>query len=358
MATLVSEQTGKRFHPKNDWPKLRKECERIERELGLAGTAGTDKTARKEPTRAEKGKAARRGKPETPREHLWRIVAQCAAVAHDGDEFLTELRQQGLAPKTTHDSTGRIRGYSVALPGDVTAEGTPVRFSGAKLAADLTWPKLLARWESTPPTLPIPRTGDGRVSPPDRRTVLDHAAEVADNAAAAIREGAENPEGIAHATGEVLASLARGREGRYLGPLTVIGERYDRAARTPHRVLPSNIGPLGRDLRHVARRIAAAGALSGRGNERFATLAVLLAVAGLISEIAGWQQARGRVHQAAAARHAAGNLREAAQAGEAGRRSRPLPAQPSTSEGIRHERRVVRTDWQQPVEPRPRDQGR
>jgi hypothetical protein len=46
-------------------------------------------------------------------------------------------------------SPGQVTGYSVALPGDTTKDGGPVWCGGAKLAADLSWPKLRQRW--TPP---------------------------------------------------------------------------------------------------------------------------------------------------------------------------------------------------------------
>ena len=50
-----------------------------------------------------------------------------------------------------------VTGYSVALPADAARHGGPVWFSGGKLAADLTWPKLRRRWRSgTPPRPPLP----------------------------------------------------------------------------------------------------------------------------------------------------------------------------------------------------------
>ncbi|WP_410607535.1 relaxase/mobilization nuclease domain-containing protein [Amycolatopsis sp. lyj-109] len=326
MATLVSETTGKRFYPKNDWPKLRTECQRLERELGLVATASADQTALKEPTRAEKGKAAQRGKQITAREELRRIVAQCAATSTSGSEFLAELAREGLDPKTTHDAAGRVRGYTVARPGDLTANGTPVRFSGTKLAADLTWPKLLVRWASVPTIEPVHRTDDGRVSPVDRRNVLEEVAEAAGRAAGAIRDSHENTEGIAHAAGEVLTALARGYEGYEPGPISRIAERFDRAARTPHRVLPSRLGAAAFDLRQASSRIAVVGALSGRGREKFALLSLVLALAGLIMEIAAWQRACGRIHQATAAHDAATGLFAHAQPGCSRRTVQP-PAQ-------------------------------
>jgi hypothetical protein len=285
VATLVSEDTGTRFHPYRDYPKLRTTCQQLERELGLVRTAGADKTAAPAPTRAEKGKAA-----------------------PDGTQFLAELTAEGLDPRTVCDPAGQVRGYTVALPGDLTADGWRVRYSGSALAPDLTWPKLTTRWASTPAVGPISRTSQGRVAPVERRAALSHATSVADRAAGQVRHRGEDVDGVAHATGEVLAALSRAREGWASGPLTSVAGCYDRAARTPHRVLPTNMGPVARELRLAARRLGAVGALSGRGHEKLATVTLLLALASLITEIAAWQQHHGRSHQATAARTAARTL--------------------------------------------------
>lgn len=355
MATLVSERTGKRVYPYRDYPKLREECRKIERELGLVATAGADKTALQVPTRCEKGKAERKVWAVTAREQLRRVVSQCAAGASNGEEFLRELRREGLNPTTTAGADGEIRGYTVSLPDDVTADGKPVRYSGTKLASDLTWPKLVARWASTPAVEPVARTEDDRVSRSDRQDALERAAAVVERAAVRVRDGGEDVDGIAHAAGEVLAALARGREGREPGPLTEVAERYDRAARTPHRVLPERMGPVARDLRQASRRIAAVGALSGRGKEKLAGLALLLALAGLVAEIAAWQQMRGRVHQADAARRAAGALPGLAQPAGGSRRPAAFrPVTPPAAGGARRERPVVRRDVAGPVETRRR----
>jgi hypothetical protein len=310
VATLVSENTGKRFYPYRDWQKLEKERRQLERELGLYETAGADRTARREPTRAEKGKAQRLGWPVTAREELRRVVAQYAATTQDGDEFLAQLKREGLNPKTATSADGQVRGYTVALPGDLTAKSEPVRYSGTTLAADLTWPKLAARWATTPPPAPTAHTEDGRTTPAARHESLHHAADVAERAIKAIRDGSEDVDGIAHATSELLATLAHGREGREQGPLAEITDRYDRAARTPHRVLPQHIGPIARDLRQASRQIAAAGALTRRGKEKFGMLALVLALASLVAEIAAWHHAGCRTHQATAARRAAMALDE------------------------------------------------
>jgi len=358
VATLVSERTSGRFHPYRDYPKLRAACQQLERELGLVGTAGADRTAVPAPTRGEQGKAARSGRAGTAREDLHRSVAQCAAISRDGAQFLTELQREGLDPRTVLDSAGQVRGYTVALPGDRTATGERVRYSGSTLGSDLSWSKLMARWASTPPLAPIPRNEHGRVPPSERHAAIRHAAAVVERATRVLRDAdADGAEGIAHATGEVLAALSRGREGHTPGPLTEIAGCYDRAARTPHRVLPVDIGLVARDLRHAARWLGAVGVLSGRGEEKLATITLVLALAGLVAEIAAWQQLRGRVHQAAAARSAARALPTVVGADAGQRRPATRPVQSPASalqRPVMPRRDVLHRDE---FRPRPRDRG-
>jgi len=292
-------------------------------------TASADKTATPAPTRAELGKAHRLGWARTPRDELRTRVSQCAATAGDADQFLAELTAEGLDPRTVRNPAGRVVGYTVALPGDRTANGTGVRYAGRTLAADLSWRKLAARWAGTPPVTPLPRTNHGRVAPSERHNTLSEAASAVDRAATFIRNGTEQDvDGIAHATGEILAALSRRREGHDPGSLTELTRRYDRAARTPHQVLPARSGLVAAELRHAARQLGAIGILTGRGQERLATAALLLALAGLVAEIAAWQQLRDRAHQAAAAQATARQLPELARTA-AGRRpatGRPPPS--------------------------------
>lgn len=111
---------------------------------------------------------------------------------------------------------------------------------------------------------------------------------------------------VAHAASELLTVLATATESHHDGgPLTDTARRYDRASRTPHRVLPNPDGDLARDLRLVARRLAAAGAVSGRGSEKLALTALVVALGSLLAEIAAWQHTRQRPHHAVPARDSA-----------------------------------------------------
>ena len=123
------------------------------------------------------------------------------------------------------------------------------------------------------------------------------------------------------------AEYVHDRQGEPLepGPLTGVARRYDRAARTPYRVLPSSSGQLAADLRHAVRQLGAVGVLTGRGQERLASIALLLALAGLVAEIAAWQHDRGRTHQAAAARDTARELPALARTSPAAH-TQPSPA--------------------------------
>jgi hypothetical protein len=340
VATLLSEDTGRRFHPKFDYIKLRKECRALEQELGLTRTPDIDWTAMRNPTRAELAKSARAGRTRTAREELRQLVHQCAATASSGEQFVELLRTEGLAPHTVSTARGEIRGYTVALPGDLTAQGKPVSFAGSSLAPDLSWPKLQARWATVDRVEEPERADDGRTTPAVRRGVLEEATATVTAATTALRAGREGAEGLAHAGGEVLAALVRAREGRAEGPLGAASDRFDRAARTPGQVVPPRLGPLAAALRRTSRRVGSVGSLTGRGHEKFALTALILALAALFAEIGAWQQQRGREHQGAAARDSHRALRQVA-TGSAGSRT---PTRPGTSlaPSVRRQRRSPR----------------
>ncbi|MFL6120227.1 relaxase/mobilization nuclease domain-containing protein [Actinophytocola sp.] len=354
VATLVSETTGRRVYPRNDFAKLRETCQQLEKELGLTPTPDIDWTASRQPTRREVGKAERTGRREPARVELRRVVSQAAAASRDGGEFLRLLQLEGLVVRVQRTSAGEVRGYAVGLPTDVNAEGRPVLYSGSKLARDLTWPKLFERWASTPTRepVPLPRTESGHPTPAARRGVLAEAAEVVNRAAAALHAGHEDGDGVAHAAGEVLATLSAAKEGREPGELSAVLDTFDRATRTPARGTPGDLGPLARELRWAARHLARVGALSGRGHEKFATAALLVALASLIAEIGAWHQMRGRVHHAAAAHRAARAIPAdiAGRPTRLGASTRPDPVRERTGHATQpsHPRRVASPPTQAP----------
>ena len=118
----------------------------------LRSAPAPDRTAARRPTRAEAEKARRNERPEAPRVTLRKMVQAAAAGARTEAEFAARLAELGaLARWRTSPATGEVTGYTVGLPGDLTAArpGAPARqvwYSGRRLAPDLSWPKLAARW--------------------------------------------------------------------------------------------------------------------------------------------------------------------------------------------------------------------
>ena len=85
------------------------------------------------------------------RVELRRAAQQAAVAATDVDEFVAYLQERGYRVGLRRAPSGDLLGYKLARPGDVTAAGEPVFYSGSKLAPDLSLPRLQQRWASTPP---------------------------------------------------------------------------------------------------------------------------------------------------------------------------------------------------------------
>jgi len=147
-AVLVRQDTTRRFWPHHDYPKLRAAARRIEQRLGLTVTAAPDGTAAPRASRGEIEKAGREGRVPA-RVELRRAAQQAAVAASDVDGFVAYLRERGYRVGLRRAPSGDLLGYKLARPGDVTAAGEPVFYSGSKLAPDLSLPRLGQRWANT-----------------------------------------------------------------------------------------------------------------------------------------------------------------------------------------------------------------
>ena len=212
-----------------------------------------------------------------------------------------------------HGLDGRVRGYAVGVSGDTDRKGKQVLFGGRTLAPDLSLPKLLQRWDSAPlPEVTITPTRLSAVSPADKVSGLRTGHAAVEHARTALASGTESADGIAHATADLLGSVARVTDGLEAGPGAAAGEVYDRAARTPGAVQPNEWGNAAKGLRMASWQIGMMGMISGKGKDQnAATVALLLALAlaALIAEIAASRQQAHRLHQAAAASATSGLLR-------------------------------------------------
>lgn len=136
----------------NDYLTADRELAAIEKEYDLRQVVRGDRTAARRPTRAEKEKATRTGRRRTAREYLRTTVRTMVAIATTPEEFVLLLsRCEGLLVEVQHFPSGDIRGYKIALEGDINAAGQPIWFSGSTLAPDLSYPQIRERLTATDP---------------------------------------------------------------------------------------------------------------------------------------------------------------------------------------------------------------
>src|ERR1017187_8989867 len=137
-AATLPRQDGGRVKTWNDFYRVREACQDAEHRLGLRSTAPADRTAAKQPTRAETEQAARRGWNEAPRVSLRREVCTAAAGASTEQQFFARLEQAGVLVRKRHStiSPDDVTGYAVGLPGHTTKDDEIVWYGGGKLAAD------------------------------------------------------------------------------------------------------------------------------------------------------------------------------------------------------------------------------
>ena len=88
---------------------------------------------------------------------LQREVCTAVAGASTEEEFFSRLAQAGVLVRRRHStvSPGEVTGYAVGLPHDIAKDGQIIWYGGGKLAADLTLPKLRARWDNSPDRDPL-----------------------------------------------------------------------------------------------------------------------------------------------------------------------------------------------------------
>jgi len=315
---MLARQDGRRPSLSNERYRVRDACRAAERAYGLRSTAPADRTAPRRPTRAETEKAGRRELEEAPRVTLRRAVTTAAGASSTAAEFFARLDAAGITVRQRYSAKnpGQVTGYAVAMPGDVTKDGSPVWYSGGKFAADLTWPKLAQRWAGSGPA-PI-----GRVTAAERDAIWEHAGRVAADAAARIRVLAgTNPAGAADAAWAASDTLHAAAAALGSRTLRRAADAYDRAARAPFGRVPAR-SLAGDRLRHSARLLGALAYLSR--DPANAPLVLIVGLAALAEAVAELRDAQRHAAQAAAARASAEDLHTAARAA-----ARPATAAPA-----------------------------
>ncbi|MER5736952.1 mobilization protein [Streptomyces sp. NPDC002262] len=301
VATLVCED-GTRPDDFRSGKRAQAEARLIEKELGLHQVAPGDGTAAQRPTSAERHKAERQGRERTAREELRETVRRAVAGATGDEEFFDRLAAAGLLVKKRVAPSGDLLGYKVALPDDRNKDGEPVYYPGARLAPDLSLPRIRERWSMDQPESP---PAPGPVAPSAARR---HAAAALSDAVLVVHNG-EDAVASAHisAAGEVLDALAKTSAAHTRHQLREAAEAFERASRSHIRAARGH----DQALRQAARELVRGGPALGRGEDGAATAMAIDMLFFLITAVAHWHARKGHAQQAEAAHRAAEHLRGA-----------------------------------------------
>ncbi|MCC2275521.1 relaxase/mobilization nuclease domain-containing protein [Streptomyces sp. ET3-23] len=314
VATLVCED-GSRPDDYRSGKRAQAECRLIEKELGLHQVAPGDGTAAQRPTSAERHKAERQGRERTAREELRETVRRAVAGVRSEEEFFDRLAAAGLLIRKRVAPSGDLLGYKVALPDDRNKDGEPVFYPGARLAPDLSLPRIRERWsadtrdqDATPIEAPAPAGPSGPAAARRRTASAAWAAvlviEHGDDAVAAA---------YIAAAGEVLDALAKTSATHTRRELREAAWAFERASRSHVRAERGH----DRALRQAARELVHSGPALGRGEDGATTAMAIDMLFFLITAAAHWHAKNDHAQQAAAARQAAEHLRAAYQAAAA-----------------------------------------
>ncbi|MFJ4918483.1 relaxase/mobilization nuclease domain-containing protein [Streptomyces sp. NPDC088725] len=308
VATLVTED-GHRPDDYRSGARAQAEARLIEKELGLRQVAPGDGTAAQRPTSAERHKAERQGRERTAREELRETVRRAVTGATSDEEFFDRLAAAGLLIRKRVAPSGDLLGYKVALPDDLNKDGEPVFYPGARLAPDLSLPRIQERWSgesqdnSAARQEDAPRTGPGTPASARRRT-----ASAAWQAVLIVEHG-DDAVAAAHiaAAGEVLDALAKTSALHTRRELQDAATAFERASRSHVRAERGH----DRALRQAARALVHSGPALGRGEDGATTAMAIDMLFFLITATMHWHAKKGHAQQAAAAHQAAGHLRAA-----------------------------------------------
>jgi hypothetical protein len=334
VATLARED-GRAPHLWRDYYQLTQVRHEFEDRYGLRSTAGRDdKTAAARPGVKEQLTAEVKGRRISPRVTLRSKVKAAAAGSHDFTGFRSLLAREGVTvwPRMSERNPDEITGYSVSLDDWTNSAGEPVRFGGGKLAPDLSWPKLNARWApaTTGRGANGPASSGRHAAPADpvltssvgaRVPLTDDEAEfVWREAERIVREAADtitaeagtNPDAAADAAwaaSDTLTAAAAGLEGERGGPITDAAAAFERAGRDVNYRVPTR-SDTGTALRSAGRMITLLAPGTNHAGARVA--AVTVALTALVAAVADLRQSQQRLHQAEAALASAEHLRRVA----------------------------------------------
>ncbi|MFF8481937.1 relaxase/mobilization nuclease domain-containing protein [Streptomyces antibioticus] len=311
VATLVTED-GHRPDDFRSGVRAQAEARLIEKELGLHQVAPGDGTAAQRPTSAERHKAERQGRERTAREELRETVRRAVSGARSDDEFFDRLAGAGVLIRKRAAPSGDLLGYKVALPDDLNRDGEPVFYPGARLAPDLSLPRIRERWSGD---APAPRLEDAIRTGPGSPAAARRGTAAAVWQTMLVFEHGEDAVAAAHiaAAGEVLDALAKTSAAHTRRELRDAATAFERASRSHVRAVRGH----DRALRQAARDLVQGGPALGRGEDGATTAMAIDMLLFLITAATHWHARKGHAQQAEAAARAAQHLRAAYQAAAA-----------------------------------------
>ncbi|MYY08867.1 mobilization protein [Streptomyces sp. SID4919] len=283
----------------NDYLHADHELATVEKEYDLHRVIRGDRTAAQRPTRTEQEKALRTGRQTTTREQLRTTVRTVVAVATSPEEFIRVLTGvEGVLLEVQRFPSGDVRGYKIALQGDVNAQGEPVWFSGSKLASDLSYPQIRRRLDATE----APSTG--RAGTRRRPDAWHQATAAADRVPHRLGQ-ADDEAAQAHiaAFGEALDALPLVAPAGIRPQLRQAATAFERATRSRIRAQHDQAQALRGAIR--ALRTAPAGG-DGSGLAMFLDIALVAVIATI-----RWHRLRHHDQQVAAAQQALVHLQAA-----------------------------------------------
>ncbi|MFF8279939.1 relaxase/mobilization nuclease domain-containing protein [Streptomyces lateritius] len=298
LVATKAREDGRQPKLRQDIIKMQTAARVFEEKLGLRRLKSGDKTASRWRKAGEVEKAERRGLSEAPRVTLQRTVREAAAAATNDADFFARLAASGVRVKQRIAPDGNLTGYSVAMPGDRNPEQTPIWFSGARLAPDLSLPRVRERWST-----PVPAQ---RAAPAEMwRIAEDKVREAAGQLGA---EGLHQGAGDVAALGDLIVVAAIVSPRLVRDQIRHAAEEFERAARAPgDRALEGQARRLYRESAQVLSQSVAA---VGR-NDAAAALGFLLALVQAVEAARRWHEAQEhRVHAQSSGR-AGRLLREA-----------------------------------------------
>lgn len=310
VATLVREDLNREWF-RNDFARCIDAAQQVAGRMGLRQVGGSGGTGHRRPHPVEVHKAARQGRFTrdggvlTARDELRRRVRAAAVAASSPDEFVTRLHREGVRVEFRYSEVDpdERTGVKFALSCDATAAGAPVWYGGGKLAPDLTWPKLTARWATG-----AAATGEGVAAGAEPARVVAEAERIVRRAAVRMRRGGERDAiAIGQAAADCMTAGAWLLDRSPDGPLVQAAERLDQATRQPRGYRPPP-GPDVLGLHVLAQALFALQAGSDDDQER-QTLKMMYALVILAERIARLRDRQQRSEQAAHARAAVDTVR-------------------------------------------------